>query len=255
MGLFTKLTITAVGMLLLLALANLAPAKADLFTGGTAFTVNTTGTPGGGGNDPALFTIATPLPNAGLLVTSTDTPGGDRPGAEWVIFNYTSDGSIAPSQGNWAVNEVGLQINHPAFLIRGFVQLDIGGINQAFNTSPFSNFTPVSSGPISFLPGPGLLGALNPDTNPADAFPAGPLPSLGSFFDPFSQLNGDFTNGAIADQINSYTEALEFAPAGTVGGVPETSTWAMGLIGFGLMGAFSFRRLRLRTLNCPPAEA
>jgi hypothetical protein len=232
-------------LLLTTALVALAlPAYADLFTGGTSFTVNTTGTPGGGGNDPALFTIATGLPNAGLDLTSTETPGTDRPGAEWVIFNYTSDGPISPSQGNWAVNEVGLQLNHPAFLIRGFVQLDIDGTNEGFNTSPFGGFTPVSSGPISFLPGPGLLGGLNPDTNPKDAFPAGPLPSLGSFFDPFSQLNGDFTNGAIADQINSYTEALEFAPV-AVGGVPEPSTWAMGLIGFGLMGALGLGKRAL----------
>jgi hypothetical protein len=225
----------------LMALA--APAYADLFTGGTPFTVNTTGTPGGGGNDPALFTIATGLPNAGLNLTSTETPGTDRPGAEWVIFNYTSDGSISPNQGNWAVNEVGLQLNHPAFLIRGFVQFDVDGVNAAFNSSPFGGFTPVSSGPISFLPGPGLLGGLNPDMNPADAFQPGPLPSVGSFLDPFNQLDNRLSPGVTAADLNSYTEALEFAPV-SVGGVPELSTWTYGLVGFGLLGLTGFIRKR-----------
>jgi hypothetical protein len=39
------------------------------------------------------------------------------------------------------------------------------------------------------------------DTNPADAFPAGPLPSLGTFINPFSQLNGDLANQGTASDI------------------------------------------------------
>jgi hypothetical protein len=228
----------------LMALASAA--HADLFTGGSTFNVITNGTPGGGGTDSAQFTIATGLTNAGLDLSSTEIPGTDRPGAEWLIFQYTSDGSISPSQGFWQVDESGLQLNHPAFLIRGFVQFDINGVIQGFNVSPFPGQSPVGGPPgglSALLSGPGVASPVNPDTNPADAFMPGPLPSLGTFFNPFSQLNGQLTNPDVADQINSYTEALEFAPA-AVGGVPELSTWTYGLVGFGLLGLTGFIRKR-----------
>ena len=121
----------------------------------------------------------------------------------------------------------------------------MNGTEQAFNFSPFGGFTPVA-GPTSdlasILSGPGLLSGINMDTNPADAFPAGPLPSLGTFINPFSQLNGDLVNQGTAGQITSYTDALEFTPANFTPGAPEPSTWAMMVLGFAGLGFLGYRK-------------
>jgi hypothetical protein len=173
--------------------------------------------------------------------------GTDRPGSEWLVFQYTSDGSISPSQGNWTVNPVGLLANQSVFLIRGFSQFDESGTEQAFNFSPFGGFSPVAAPTAdlaSILSGPGLLSGVNMDTNPADAFPAGPLPSLGTFINPFSQLNSDLVNEGTASDITSFTQALEFTPASFTPGAPEPSTWAMMLLGFAGMGFLGYRSAR-----------
>jgi hypothetical protein len=246
----TKL-IAATAVLLGLA----APAHAQLFTPGSAFTVTSGGTPGGGGTDDATLTPGSSmtLTDAGLSLTVSMVAGTDRPGSEWLVFQYTSDGSISPSQGNWTINPVGLLANQSVFLIRGFDQFDESGTEQAFNFSPFGGFTPVAaptSDLASVLSGPGLLSGVNMDTNPADAFPAGPLPSLGTFLDPFSQLNGQLVNEGTAGQITSYTDALEFTPASFAPGTPEPATWAMMLIGFagiGFMGWRGSRKTAART--------
>jgi PEP-CTERM motif len=240
----TELIVTAA---VLLGLA--APAHAQLFTPNSGFTVTSGGTPGVGGADDATLTPGTTmtLTNAGLTLKVSMVAGTDRPGSEWLVFQYTSEGPISPSQGNWTINPVGLLANQPLFLIRGFDQFDVNGTEQAFNFSPFGGFTPVAaptSDLASILSGPGLLSGVNMDTNPADAFPAGPLPSLGTFINPFSQLNGDLVNEGTAGQITSYTDALEFTPANFAPGTPEPSTWAMMLLGFGGIGFMGWRGSR-----------
>ena len=238
----TKLIVTTA---VLLGLA--APAHAQLFTPDGAFTVTSGGTPGVGGSDNATLTpgSAMTLSNAGLSLTVSIVAGTDRPGSEWLVFQYTSDGSISPSLGNWTVNQVGLPANQPLFLIRGFVQFDESGTEQAFSFSPFGSLSPSAAPPsdlASILSGPGLLSGINMDTNPADAFPAGALPSLGAFLNPFSQLNGALSNGGTADLITSYTQALEFTPASFAPGTPEPSTWAMMLLGFVGLGFVGYRQ-------------
>ncbi len=224
-----------------------APAHAQLFTPDGAFTVTSGGTPGVGGSDAATLTPGSSmtLSNAGLSLTVSMVAGTDRPGSEWLVFQYTSDGPISPSQGNWTINPVGLPSNQSLFLIRGFSQFDVNGTEQAFNFSPFGGFTPVAaptSDLASILSGPGLLSGVNMDTNPADAFPAGPLPSLGTFINPFSQLNGDLANDGTAGDITSFTQALEFTPASFTPGAPEPSTWAMMLLGFAGLGFVGYRK-------------
>jgi hypothetical protein len=238
----TKLIITTA---VLLGLA--APAHAQLFTPNGAFTVTSGGTPGVGGSDAATLTpgSAMTLTNAGLTLTVSMVAGTDRPGSEWLVFQYTADGSISPSQGNWTINPVGLPANQSMFLIRGFSQFDVSGTEQAFNFSPFGPFSPSAAPPsdlASILSGPGLLSGVNMDTNPADAFPAGPLPSLGTFINPFSQLNGDLVNQGTASDITSFTQALEFTPASFTPGAPEPSTWAMMLLGFAGLGFLGYRK-------------
>jgi hypothetical protein len=240
----TKLIVTTA---VLLGLA--APTHAQLFTPNGAFTVTSGGTPGVGGSDAATLTPGTEmtLTNAGLSLTVSMVAGTDRPGSEWLVFQYTSDGSISPSQGNWTINPVGLPANQSVFLIRGFSQFDVSGTEQAFNFSPFVGFSPVAaptSDLASILSGPGLLSGVNMDMNPADAFPAGPLPSLGTFINPFSQLNSDLVNEGTASDITSFTQALEFTPASFTPSAPEPSTWAMMLLGFAGLGFLGYRSAR-----------
>jgi hypothetical protein len=240
----TKLIITTA---VLLGLA--APAHAQLFTPNGAYTVTSGGTPGVGGSDAATLTpgSAMTLTNAGLTLTVSMVAGTDRPGSEWLVFQYTSDGPISPSQGNWTINPVGLPANQSMFLIRGFSQFDESGTEQAFNFSPFGSFSPSAAPPsdlTSILSGPGLLSGVNMDMNPADAFPAGPLPSLGTFLNPFSQLNGALSGGPTASDITSFTQALEFTPASFTPSAPEPSTWAMMLLGFAGLGFLGYRRAR-----------
>jgi len=238
----TKLIITTA---VLLGLA--APAHAQLFTPNGTFTVTSGGTPGAGGSDDATLTPGSTmtLSNAGLSLTVSIVAGTDRPGSEWLVFQYTSDGSIAPGLGDWTLNQVGLPATQPMFLIHVFGQFGESGTQQAFNFSPFGGFSPSAAPPsdlASTLSGPGLLGTLNTDMNPADAFPTGPLPSLGTFINPFSQLDGDLVNEGTSNLITSYTQALEFAPVSFTPGVPESSTWAMMLAGFAGLGFLGYRQ-------------
>jgi PEP-CTERM motif len=229
----------SVGMM---ALASAA--QAQLFTPGSTFDVQTNAAPLSATTQTFLTTgITQSLVNNGLNLQVGHVSGSDRAGAEWLVFEYNTPGDtpISPAQGNWTVNEVGLQLNKAAFLIRAFVQFDVDGTNEALNSSPFGNLSPVSAPPpdLSILSGPGLLGGVSQDTNPADAFQPGPLGPVGTFVNPFSQLNfASVTPG----EITSYTEALEFAPV-SVGppAVPEPKTWVMALVGFGLMALLAKR--------------
>jgi hypothetical protein len=159
----------------MMALASAA--QAQLFTPGSTFEVQTESAPLTATSTANLTTGVTQvLPLNGLDLTVSRATGTDRAGAEWLVFNYNSNGPISPNQLFWQVNEVDLQLNDPAFLIRGFVQFDVDGVNQPPASSPFSNLHVVAAPPAdlaSVTSGPGFLGNVNPDTNPADAFPAG----------------------------------------------------------------------------------
>lgn len=226
-------------------------AHAQLFTPNGSFSVQTNAAPLSASGAADLTTGVTQvLLSNGLDLNVSITPGTDRAGAEWLVFQYktSNGGAISPSTGDWSVNEVGLPLTKASFLIRGALQFDVMGTNAAFNSSPFGNLNVVSSMPADLsgiLSGPGLLGNVNPDMNPADAFQPGPLGALGTFLNPFSQLS--FGGGVTPDEITSYTEALEFAPVNATPTVPEAPTWAMLIMGFmGLaVGAAARRRLRM----------
>jgi hypothetical protein len=85
---------------MLLGLA--APAHAQMFTPDGAFTVTSGGTPGVGGSDNATLTPGSPmtLTDAGLSLTVSIVPGTDRPGSEWLVFQYTSDGRTVAVAGD-----------------------------------------------------------------------------------------------------------------------------------------------------------
>jgi hypothetical protein len=225
----------------LLAFIALSPlltgtAHAQLFTPSGAFTVDATGSPGNFSQSVDLTSGSiNALPGVTLTII---TPGGtDAPGAEWLIFHYeATDGLLSPTQGDWSLFEDGLPANQPLNFINAALQFDANGTNIPWNASLFGNYHPVSAMPsdiAGFMPGPGLLA--NPFDDTTIGGP-GPLPSLGTFINPFSQLDGFLGGGFTADEITGYTEAFEFSPQSVSPGVPEPSTWAMLLTGFGLLG-------------------
>jgi PEP-CTERM motif len=78
--------------------------------------------------------------------------------------------------------------------------------------------------------GEGTQGFVDPIGGP------GLLPALGAFADPFSIV----LNGLPADQVNGFTQALEFSPV--TPSAPEPSTWAMMLLGFAGLGFLGYRQ-------------
>jgi hypothetical protein len=245
-------TIASVG---LMALATTAYAQ-DFIVDST-FNVVGTATPGDV-NAPTVLTTTgiahfITSNNQGLALQINQALSFTHPGGEWLVFSYNAAPNIlSPNQGNWSLNEVGLDAGFKLDIWRGFVQFyvngqfDVIGTPVAFNSSPFGNFAPASAPPsdlASILSGPGLFAA--GPTVPTSVGGPGPLGSLGSFIDPFSLLDSHLAGGVTADTITGYTEALEFSPAGSVGpSIPEPSTWAMMALGFGFLGFLGYRKTR-----------
>jgi hypothetical protein len=84
-------------------------------------------------------------------------------------------------------------------------------------------------------PVPGMTGSGEGTLGFLDPIGSGPLPQLGAFANTFNIV----LSGLPADQVNGFTQALEFAPQTPV---PEPSTWAMLLVGFAGVGFFGYRR-------------
>ena len=95
------------------------------------------------------------------------------------------------------------------------------------------------SSPVAGLvgSGEGSLGYLDPIIGGP-----GPLPELGAYANSFQIV----LNGLPANQVNGFTQALEFEPQSFTPGVPEASTWALMLLGFAGLGAVRYRHTAKR---------
>jgi len=208
---------------LLLGLA--APAHASLFTLGADFTVSYNNSPDSG-SDTVTFSPGTTqlIDNGKVDLTINVVPVGG--GAEWVVLSYQTVSASQPlstAGENWSMAPVGLPAATPVNFIADYTQWygpDGANIPQ---TGGIFGQTLMSS------PIPGLTGSGEGSSGYKAPFPAGPLPSLGAFADPFDIV----LNGLPATQVNGFTQALEFAPQTAV---PELSTWAMMLAGFAGLG-------------------
>jgi hypothetical protein len=212
-------------------------ARADLFTPDGSFTVDAQ-------NSPGTFTIDATLGSGeqaltdGLFLTVNTVNVGQN---EWLVFQYNvSDAPLSSADANWHLFETGLPATTAVSLVNNFVQMDVSGVNQTFTGSIFGNLSPAAAPPsdlAGILSGPGLLN--NNPTLDAPIGGPGALPQLGTFISPYSQIESMGLNPAT---VTSYTEALEFAPTNPTPGVPEPSTWAMMLTGFGLLGFAATRK-------------
>ncbi len=226
----TKLIITTA---ILLGLA--APAHADLFTLGADFTISYGNSPGSGTDTVTFSPGTTQLIDGGNLALTINVVAAGG-GAEWAVFTYqtvNADLPLSTSGENWSISQTGIPAAVALNFIGDYTQWQgpdganipqTGGIfGQTLMASPIPGLTGS---------GEGTLGFVSPIGGP------GPLPNLGAFADPFSIV----LNGLPADQVNGFTQALEFSAQNAA---PEPSTWAMMLAGFaglGLMSRRGFRR-------------
>lgn len=222
----TKLIVTTA---VLFGLA--APAHAQLFTNGATFTIDFVNSPTSE-NDTVTFSPGqTQLVDGGNvdLMISVVAAGG---GAEWVVFNYQTISANLPlstASQDWSIEQIGMPAAVPLNFIADYTQwqgpdgTNIPQTGGIFGQTLMSNPVPGMTGS-----GEGTLGFLDP-------IGSGPLPQLGAFADPFNIV----LSGLPANQVNGFTQALEFAPQTAV---PELSTWAMMLAGFAGLGFLGYRQ-------------
>jgi PEP-CTERM motif len=223
----TKLIVTTAA---LLGLA--APAHAQLFNNGSALTIAFENSPTSETDTVEFLPGTTQLVDGGNLdlTISVVAAGG---GAEWVVLNFqtvSADLPLSTGGQDWALNPsltaaVPLNFTGDYFQWQGSDGANIPQTGRIFGQT-------LMASPVAGLTGSGegTLGFVDPIGGP------GLLPPLGAFSDPFSIV----LNGLPADQVNGYTEALEFSPV--TPSVPEPSTWAMMLAGFAGLSFLGYRQ-------------
>jgi hypothetical protein len=179
----------------------------------------------------AALLLAAAAPSAAAIVTETDfTVNGNG-----VTANPDSDLATATSLGvtTWTANEIvdalgGLH-NGDAITMTNPISTAIGAfITISWDGGAFTDTTKTSSvrfvGDELDLAGSGVLHGTGIPTN-----------TLGVLDLSFTQAGG---SGDLISGSGSFTATS----GGVSSSVPEPSTWAMMIIGFGLMGGFAWRK-------------
>jgi hypothetical protein len=204
---------------------------ASLFVPGSTFQVQAGNSPDTF-NDTVNLTPGTQSLDGGavdLNISIVPAAGG----VEWLVFNYTTTSGGPLGNGDWSLNQVGLDAAVPINFIGAYSEFLVNGVSQPWSYSFFGGYEP-GSNPVPGLTGTGVVN-ISPFNDPQ---PAGPLGALGAFIDPYS---GYLTSAGIdPTMVNGYTQALEFvaqAPS-----TPEASTWVMMLAGFAGLGFLGYRQ-------------
>jgi PEP-CTERM motif len=206
-------------------------AKADMFVPGSTFTDY-------GENSPDSFSTTVTLasgttsPDGGALnLTISEVMEGPD---EWLVFDYQTASSgtqlVPNTSDDWEILQTGLDLAEPANFIGAFAEfLDSNGDSITPTDAAFPGYS-VFANPVPGGAGTGQ-GAFF-----TAAVPAGPLPGLGAYLEPFDQLDG---TGIPSADVEGFYQALEFAPATATPEPGSVVLICLGLLGVGLM-----RRLR-----------
>jgi hypothetical protein len=203
-------------------------ALADLFVPGSTFQVEGTNSPGTFTNTANLTPSTTSLDGGALNLTISIVPDGSN---EWLVFSYnTTSGPLSLPSENWSLNQVGLDAAEPINFIAAYAQFSDDGTVLAPTSAIFAG----SGYSLEANPVPGQTGTGQGNSGFSAPFPAGPLPALGAFIDPFGALD---STGIPSTDVTGWYQALEFAPQQIVS-TPEPASLALlgsGLIGFGVL--------------------
>jgi hypothetical protein len=165
-----------------------------------------------------------------------------------VVFTVQTNGSVPLSQPSqfWEENFVGLDFNQRV----NFDQVFASWLNSTGGSPPSSLpqtsavFGPCCGYALESSPVPGFTGS----GEGKSGFTAIVAPGTGNNFlsdlSPFGQIDGAGLNPA---DVTGYYFALHFDPT-TASGVPEPSTWALMLAGFGLLGFAAMRKDKRKAL-------
>ncbi len=209
-------------------------AHAQLFTNGGSFTITTQNSPAVGGSNTVTFTpgVAQSLDGGALTLTIDVVSGGG--GKEWAVFNYQATGGPLSSGGqNWSIEQIGIPAAVAVNFIADFTQWTDANGGTITQTGGIFGQT------IGPTPVPGYSGNGEGTSGFVAPFPAGPLPQLGAFADPFQIV----INGLNGVTPSGFRQALEFESQTPV---PEPQTWAMMLVGFAGLGFVAFNRQKQR---------
>jgi len=179
------------------------------------------------------FATGTTSPDGGALnLTISEVLSGSD---EWLVFDYqtaTSGTQLVPNTSDdWSIGQTGLDLAVASNFIGAFAEFpDSSGNAITPTTAVFPGYS-VMSNPV-----PGGAGTGQGATFVAPV-PAGPLPDLGAFTDPFNQLDA---TGIPSANVEGFYQALEFTTTTTA--APEPSP--VVLLGAGLLGVGLMRRLK-----------
>ena len=236
-----KITLSAAAIASVGLMTLASAAHAQLFTNGGSFTVNTENSPFSSSDVVAFSPGTTQLIDGGTLlltISVINAPDFATTGAQWAVFSYmTPNGGMLSQDNNqnWSIEQVDI----PTLVATNF----IADFTQWTNPSdPINQISPIFGQTLMVNPVPGGTGNGEGTLGFVDPNPAGPLPQLGAFADPFQLvLNG------LSGIPTGFTQALEFEPQTAITpGVPEPSTWVLMGTGFAALGFAAFRRRRGR---------
>ncbi len=220
------------------ALIGVPAAHADLLNFGTTYNISGSDYAAGDFNETiTLAHAAQTFDNGGLQITETTTALAH--GAEFAEFYIsTTDGSPLVSNGSnnygsFSIYLSGIQLTASAVSSNYYFDFVTGGAVNTGITNP--------GGGLGIEPNPnaGSIGAgQNSFYFPYTAPSTGITTGYGQFQYPFTYEAG-LEN--IDPNATGYVLGIELAP---VSAVPEPSTWALMLLGFGGIGYAAFRKAR-----------